>query len=467
MPDSSEGAYKLRALKFSTLAIASVVIVEVALGLVVNSLAILSDGLHAALDAVTSVMLFVVTKAALKPPDEEHTYGHEKFEPIGGLTGGIILIGIGLLIIYEAVLKLMQSGGVNTDLGFAGFAAIGYTFSMDLVRLLLFREATHSESTTVKAGFYHALADLSSTLIAFLGFGLATIGLIQGDSLSSIVLGLLLSYLSIKLVRSSTMELSDTTSKGLFQKTRYEILSHEGILNCENLKVRKVGSKIFIEASVQVSSFLTLEEAHALVSKIEANLTKTLGLLVPTIHIEPAEGETEMEQLVKKLASVKRVIEVHDVSTIYISGKLYITLHAYVDPRLSVEEAHEIAEKIERKMHAGIKQLENATVHVEPHGAETRAAEIDEKELKKLIDNLGKKVKTSLRLKRTVTYTANGKRYINIDCCFTKHVPLAEAHEIASQVEMEIAEYFSNVVVTVHIEPECEQETDINNATNK
>jgi cation diffusion facilitator family transporter len=455
MTDSSEGAYKLRALKFSTIAIASVVIVEVVLGLVVNSLAILSDGLHAALDALTSVMLFVATKAALKPPDEEHTYGHEKFEPIGGLTGGIVLIGIGLLVIYEAVSKLMQSGGVNTGLGFAGFAAIGYTFSMDLVRLFIFRKANRSESTTVKAGFYHALADLSSTGIAFLGFGLATVGITQGDSLSSIVLGLLLGYLSIRLVRSSTMELSDAASKGLVQKTMQEILSHEGILKCENLKVRKVGSRIFAECTVQVSSFMSLEEAHGLASKIEANLTKTLGSVVATIHIEPAEGETKMERLVETLASVEGVIEVHDVSTIYLSGKFYITLHAYVDPKLSVEEAHEIAEKIESKMHAGIKQLENVTVHVEPCGVEVRAAEIDENELRNAIYDVAKKVEGTLYVKRIVTYTAEGKRYINIDCCFTKHVPITEAHEVASRLEGEIKERFADAVVTVHIEPEC------------
>jgi divalent metal cation (Fe/Co/Zn/Cd) transporter len=60
-------------------------------------------------------------------------------------------------------------------------------------------------------------------------------------------------------------------------------------------------------------------------------------------------------------------------------------------------------------------------------------------------------------LKRTVTYAADGKRYINIDCCFTKQEPLTEAHEIASQIEKEIAEYFEDAVVTVHIEPECEK----------
>jgi cation diffusion facilitator family transporter len=454
MPDPSEGAYKLRALKFSAIAIASVVLVEVILGLIVNSLAILSDGLHATLDTLTSVMLFVATKAALKPPDEEHTYGHEKFESIGGLTGGIALIGIGILVIYEAVSKLMQSQGVNTGLGLVGFVAIAYTFCIDISRMFIFRKATSSESTTVKAGFYHALADLSSTGIAFLGFGLATVGFTQGDSLSSIVLGMLLSYLSIRLIRSSIMELSDTASKGLVQKIRKEILSHEGILKCENLKVRKVGSKIFAEATVQVSSLMSLEQAHALVSKIEANLTRAFGSVDATIHIEPSEGETKMDQLVEKLATVEGVREVHEIATVYASGKLYVTLHAYVDPNLSVEEAHAIAEKIENRMHAGIKQLEDVTVHVEPYGAEVHAGEIDENKLRDIIQKLVKDTGRDFYVKRIMTYAAEGKRYVNLDCCFTKKVSITEAHDVASQIEQEIRERFANAVVTVHIEPE-------------
>src|SRR5665647_2414122 len=105
----SEGKYKLKALQISAVAIFSVVIVEVSVGLFVNSLAILSDGLHALLDAVSTVMLFLAVRASIKPPDEEHTYGHEKFETIGGLTGGIVLIGVAFLIFYEAALRLLES----------------------------------------------------------------------------------------------------------------------------------------------------------------------------------------------------------------------------------------------------------------------------------------------------------------------------------------------------------------------
>ena len=137
------------------------------------------------------------------------------------------------------------------------------------------------------------------------------------------------------------------------------------------------------------------------------------------------------------------------------SGKLYITLHVRVNPELSVEDAHKIAEAIESKMHAEIRLLENVTVHVEPAGSVVPAAEVDEVQLKKVVNEVAQGIGAHLRIKRIVTYAAEGKRYINIDCCFTKQIQVKEAHKIASQVEKETKERFANAVVTVHLEPEC------------
>jgi cation diffusion facilitator family transporter len=455
MPDLHEDASKLRALKFSALAIASVVFVEVFLGLVVNSLAIISDGLHALLDLITTVALFIATRAALKPPDEEHLYGHEKFETIGGLLGGIVLIGVAIIIFYQAALKSLQGVGINAGLGLVGFGAIGFTFCIDLLRLAIFR-TTDSDSSTVKVGFYHALADLSSTLIAFLGFGLAALaGISWGDSLASVALGVLLSFLSVRLIRNNVMELSDTASKEMVQKIKRTILSEEDVVKNENLRTRKVGSKTFIETTVQVPDQMRLDEAHALASKIEKKLAQAFGTVEATIHIEPSQREAGLEQLVEKLARVEGVREVHEISTVYAVGKLYITLHALVNPELSVEEAHEIAEIIEKRVHLEVKQLEHVTVHVEPYGLEVKAVEISEKDLRKIVSMVTDGVSQDFRVEKVLTYVAGGKRYINLDCCFTKQITIAEAHELASRIEKEIKERFADAVVTVHIEPIC------------
>jgi len=449
-----EGKTKLKALKISAFAIFSVVIVEVIVGLLVNSLAIMSDGLHALLDAVSSVMLFFAVRAAMKPPDEEHTYGHEKFETIGGLIGGIVLIAVAFLIFYEAAMRLINPPQLDQGIEYSGFIAIGYALSIASLRVTVFKKFQHVQSTSMKAGFYDAISDLSSTLIALLGFGLAILGFKGGDAFASIFLGAMLTYLSIKLVKFSVMELSDSASKELLEKTRKIIFSCEGVVKTENLKVRKVSSKVFVEASVQVQTLMSLQDAHSLATKIESCLKDGFGNVDSTIHIEPSDKERKMDQLVEKLATVDGVKEIHEISTIYVGGKLYITLHAYVNPELSVEEAHKIAEAIERRMQTEIKSLENVTVHVEPAGVAIPANEVKEVELRKVVNEVAKSIAGNLRIKRVLTYTAGGKRYINIDCCFTKMVQIKDAHRIASQVEKETKEHFANAIVTVHIEPE-------------
>lgn len=450
-----DGKYKLQALRIAAVAIFSVVIVELFLGFYVNSLAIESDGLHALLDVLSTIMLFFAVRASLKPPDEEHTYGHEKFETIGGLIGGIVLIAVAMLIFYEAAVRIITDQQIHHGVAYAGFIAVGYALIIASLRMTVFRKSRYTESPSMKIGFYDAVSDFGSTILALIGFSLASLGFNYGDALASIFLGAMLSYLSVKLVRTSVMELSDSASKELVQKVRQVITLHDGVVKVENLKVRKVASKIFVDATVCVPSHMPLEEAHALASRIEADLKQSLGDVDATIHIEPSEKETKLDQLVMRLATVDGVKEVHEISTIYSGGKYYITLHAYVSPQLSVEEAHKIAEVIEGRIQAEIKPVENVTVHVEPLVSTLSTAPTDESQLKNVVYDAVKAVAGNLRVKRIVTYSAEGKRYINIDCCFTKQIQILEAHRIASLVEKETRERFENAVVTVHIEPEC------------
>ncbi len=450
-----ENNYKLKALKLSTIAISSVVIVELSLGLIVGSLAIISDGLHALLDASTTFVLLIATRASLKPPDEEHMYGHEKFESIGGLIGGIALIGVALLIIYEAILKIVNNQTINTEIQYIGFIAIGYTFCIDFFRVGTLFGGRKSESTTLRAGFYHAIADLSSTIIAFLGFGLTVLNFNYGDSLASIVLGCLLSYLSIKLAWSSGMELSDTISKDVADKIKKQILRTKGVNKCEDLKIRKAGEKTFVRATVQVPDYMNLEDSHDLASKIEGSIKASLGNADVSIHIEPHEAEMRTEKLVEKIATeVRGVKETHEITTAYTDGKLYITLHARVDPKLSIHEAHEIAEKIENEMIGSIKDVEDVTVHIEPFKSKKRKGHtVKEAEIKEIVHKTAENYQEALRIKGIVTYIADKKRYINIGCVFTKQISIEKAHQIASHIEEKIKEHFAETVVTVHTEP--------------
>jgi cation diffusion facilitator family transporter len=454
MQNSAEGGYKLRALKRSAFAISTVVFVEVILGLAVGSLAIVSDGVHAMLDAITTSALFIATKASLKPPDEEHMYGHEKFESIGGLVGGIALIGIAFLIMYEAILRVLQRGTIVFGLEYVGWVAIGYTFCVDFFRVGTLMRAREIRSSTMKVGLYHAIADLSSTIIALVGFGLTALGFAVGDALASMVLSALLSYLSVRLVWENGMELSDAISRDVADKVRKVIIGTEGVQKCDYLRIRKAGDKTFVRATVQVPEYLDFEEAHDLTSKIEANVRNALGNAEVTIHTEPFEAEMPTDELVEKLVlETAGVKGVHEIDTAYAEGELYLTLHIYVDSKLSVEEADVIAGIIEDKIDKRIANVENVTVHIEPFSTkERRGLLVKEDEISRIIHETTESWREIFRIRRILTYVAGEKRYINIDCSLKRQTSVEDAHRIATDVEEKIRIRFAETIVTVHTE---------------
>ena len=99
---------RTRVLKISLFAILSAFAVELAFGLIFNSLGLITDSVHALLDSVVTLVLLLATRLAIKPPDAEHTYGHGKIETLGGLFGGIAILLIAVFFIYESLVRLCR-----------------------------------------------------------------------------------------------------------------------------------------------------------------------------------------------------------------------------------------------------------------------------------------------------------------------------------------------------------------------
>jgi divalent metal cation (Fe/Co/Zn/Cd) transporter len=162
------------------------------------------------------------------------------------------------------------------------------------------------------------------------------------------------------------------------------------------------------------------------------------------------------EKLIEKLAmETEGVRGVHEVNIAYSEGKLYIVLHVYVNPKFSVREADTIADKIEEKIEGRIRKIENVTVHLEPDSAEERKGpRVNRDEIIKVIHEITRSDRRAPRIKRVVTYVADKKRYINIDCYFSDQVSVEEAHKMASEIEEEVKKHFVETIVTVHTESE-------------
>jgi len=454
---TGKGFTKTRALQLSLVAIASVVVFEGIVGLITNSLAIISDAAHALFDTVTTFILLVTTRISLNPPDEEHLYGHGKIEPIGGLIGGIALVILAAYLFYQAATRILffDPNVQVVKLEIVGFGAVGYTLAVDLFRIGTLRR-TESGSATVKANFYHALSDFASTLIALIGFGLAFIGFdARIDAVASIVLSALLVLLTSGLIRTSGAELSDQIPKSIVAEIRREIMITKGVQTCKELKVRKVGTRTFVETTICVPTSMGLAEAHDVASQVESSITRLYGDSSVTVHIEPTGDEKPVEKQIEGLATaVEGVKGVHDLTSVYSEGRMYVTLHAMVDSQLSLEQAHEIAEKIEASLSGRISSIEDITVHIEPYApAIRRGFAAEDANMQRTIRQIAESNPGIMRVKRVVTYESGGRHYINVDCVFDKDMSVESMHDTISHVEADIKNKFRGAIITTHAEP--------------
>jgi divalent metal cation (Fe/Co/Zn/Cd) transporter len=200
---------------------------------------------------------------------------------------------------------------------------------------------------------------------------------------------------------------------------------------------------------------MDLAAAHEVASRIESSILQSHGESVVTVHIEPVgEGKSIKKEIEAAVMKVEGVREVHGISSVFSKGKLYITLHVLVKPRLSVEEAHDIAENVEKKLRAEIPDVENVTVHAEPDVPKlSRRFLAEEEQVRTSIKQIVKKYPDIQRLNRIVTYAGENRLFVNIDCSVDKDVPVEAIHHTVSHVEAEIRRKFKDAVVTIHVEP--------------
>ena len=447
-------AQRTKVLQISLIAIFSAFVVELIFGLVSNSLALITDSIHALLDAVVTLVLLLAARWAIKPPDAEHTYGHGKIESLGGLIGGIAIFLIACFFIYESINRI-QSPPPNVLPGL--FAIIGglYTIGIDFFRIIILRKSIKAiGGTTLKADFYHAFMDLGSTTVAIIGIILVTYGIYFGDFVAALILGGLLAVLSIKLVYKTALDLTDVISPELVKNVREITNSTEGVVGTGSVLMRKSGDTIFADITISLRGDTSFEKAHEISDSVERNIKNQISNAKITIHFEPNWKDVPLDGKIFEIAkNVKGVKEVHNVNTNKTKGKTYCNLHVMVDKESNLLSAHKISEIIEEKIQKEMPEITHTTIHLEPFITVPKSINTEdiatEEKIKKIIENYSDVKKVG----RIVSLKFENIFKIDIDCSFDKELSIEKVHDLTSEIEYAIRLEIKNSVITIHPEP--------------
>ena len=267
-------------------------------GILGHSAAMIADAVHSLSDFVTDIIVICFVRVSAKPQDESHDYGHGKFETLASFFVGLALVAAATGIIVSGAVKLADWLH-GEQLAAPGKLALWAALISIVVKELLYqytaRAGKRLDSQAVVANAWHHRSDALSSIGAAIGIGGA---ILLGDRwtvldpLASIVVGAMLVKVAVDLLKGSMNELTECSLPAETEREIEEIISScPDVCEPHNLRTRKIGNRIAIEAHIRMDGDTTLNIAHDRATDIENLLKKRFGSQTHvTLHMEPTKN---------------------------------------------------------------------------------------------------------------------------------------------------------------------------------
>ena len=256
-------------------------------GLLTNSLGILSEAMHSGLDLIAALMTFFAVRVADVPADSEHHFGHAKIENLSALFETLLLLFTCLWIVHEAYLRL-TGGEAHVEINIYSFGVILVSIFVDYHRSHALKHvAEKTNSQALEADALHFSSDIWSSLVVLLGLASTALGWAQAESIAALLVAALVIIVSCKLGKRSFDVLIDRAPKIPDNLVAEIGSSTAGVKEIHDVRVRSAGSYTFIELNLHVDPTMQIVEAHALAHTVQAKIQTRIKNCYVHVHIEP------------------------------------------------------------------------------------------------------------------------------------------------------------------------------------
>lgn len=250
-----------------------------------------ADGFHSLTDGAANGVALVGLAVASRPPDENHPYGHQRFETLAALAIGALL-ALSAWEILASCLARLRGGSVPSP-GPLGFAVMGVTVLVNLgVTLYERRQARRLGSALLAADAHHTASDVYASLLVLVALVAARQGWPQLDLVAALVITGIIGWIAARVLRDNGLLLADTALVPAAAMRR-EALAVDGILSVHKIRSRGRPGQGQADLHVQVRADLRLDEAHALGHRVADRLRERFDLQEVLVHVEPPEAPSD------------------------------------------------------------------------------------------------------------------------------------------------------------------------------
>ena len=264
-------------------------------GIVGRSGAMVADAIHSASDFATDIVVLAFVRISSKPRDDDHKWGHGKYETLASLIIGIALFAVGAEILLDSAEKIADvlRGETLPQPGIIAIVAAAVSIvAKEALYQYTVRKGKRLNSPSVVANAWHHRSDALSSIGTLLGISLAYfIGdkWSIADPIAAVIVAALIVNVAIDLCRTALAELLEKSLPLAVEEEILSIISSTpNVYKPHNLRTRRIGSDIAIEVHIRVDGSMTVHDSHEISREIEHSLRARFGEnTAVAIHIEP------------------------------------------------------------------------------------------------------------------------------------------------------------------------------------
>ncbi|HBY19773.1 MAG: cation transporter [Clostridiales bacterium GWE2_32_10] len=284
---------KTNAALLSIISNTSLIALKILAGVISGSVSIISEAIHSSIDLVASFIAYFSVRMSSKPADREHPYGHGKIENFSGLIEGVLIFIAALIIIKEAIGKMINPSQVGET-----WLGITIMFISAITNLIvsknLYKVAKEEDSMALEADALHLKTDVYTSV--GVGVGLIVLEVTKLailDSLIAIAVALLIIKEACTLCVEAFKPLIDTKLSDEEEDKICTVMRkyNDQIIDYHDLCTRKSGNMKYVEFHMTVDKMLSVQKSHEISENIEKDLEETLKNTYVLIHIEPGDKE--------------------------------------------------------------------------------------------------------------------------------------------------------------------------------
>jgi cation diffusion facilitator family transporter len=263
---------------------------QIVVGVLAKSQGLIADGVHSLSDLVADFVVLVANRQSQKDADEDHPYGHQRFETAASLALGLLLLAVGIGMVWSALQKLEAPESIATAHASALWVAVGAIAAKELLFRYMLRVAKAVKSSMLVANAWHARSDAASSLVVSIGL----IGNLAGypllDPIAALIVGFMVGRMGWSFGWDALHDLTDrAVDEAEVLAIRKTVESTPGVAGVHDIRTRKMGDMVVVDAHIEVKATLTVEEGHNIAVAARAAVMQRHRVLNMMTHVDPAQ----------------------------------------------------------------------------------------------------------------------------------------------------------------------------------